>query len=543
MQIYMKKILGLMLVLFTSVTAFTQTDSTITGDVDVAANATKMLTAEHEYVTGNMRGALTIFREVLANDPRNYKAQLGEAECYYNLKKYSDAFKSLDKATKIKAGEERKELILFYAKCYHRTGELDKAIEKYNAYLKLEKPKSYEAEEATKYIRECEFAKRKMEKPADVTMTNLGGAINSRLEEYAPSITADGKMIVFTSRRDNTTSPPERMGKNIDEKGDYKFYEDIYFSVIDSVTGEWSDCEQLPGYVNTNYHDAVLSIVPDGSMIYVYKNDGDNAGDIFYSKKGETKWREAERLPKSINSTYFESSVSQTADGSRLYFISERQTGLGRGDIYYSEKSGSGWAKPTNMGPVINTPYDEKFVFIHPNGKTLFFASEGHLGMGSYDIFKTELVNGVWSKPVNLGYPINTVNEESTFSLTADNKNMYIAAEYKDSYGDRDIYKLDISRYALMSEGYEKSVYAQLIAIVEDANGKPFKGVKIKVEDLDSGEIQNGETDKAGYCRVNVQGGKSYKVTAEKDEKKFSEEVKIEMKNSGETIRKWEIKL
>jgi hypothetical protein len=163
--------------------------------------------------------------------------------------------------------------------------------------------------------------------------------------------------------------------------------------------------------------------------------------------------------------------------------------------------------------------------------------------MGSYDIFKTELVNGVWSKPVNLGYPINTVNEESTFSLTSDNKTMFIAAEYADSYGDRDIYKIDISRYALMSEGYEQSVYAQLIAIVVDVNGKAYKGVKIKVEDLDTGEIQNGETDKAGYCRVNVQGGKSYKVTAEKDEKKFSEEVKIEMKNSGETIRKWEIKL
>ena len=226
-----------------------------------------------------------------------------------------------------------------------------------------------------------------------------------------------------------------------------------------------------------------------------------------------------------------------------MYFISERQTGLGRGDIYYSEKAGSGWGKPTNMGPVINTPYDEKFVFIHPNGKTLFFASEGHLGMGSYDIFKTELVNGVWSKPINLGYPINSVNEESTFSLTSDNKNMYIAAEYKDSYGDRDIYKIDVSRYALMSEGYEQSVFAQLIAIVLDENGKPNKGVKINVEDIESGEIQTGETDKAGYCRLNVQGGKTYKVIAEKGEKKFSEEVKIEMKTSGETIRKWEIKL
>jgi len=538
----MKKIFWLMLVLFTAVMANAQSDSTITGDVDVAANAAKMLSAEHEYIKGNMRGAITIYREVLANDPMNYKAQLGEAECYYNLKKYPDAFKSLDKAVKIK-GTRTKELTLFYAKCYHRTGDLDRAISEYQAYLKLEKPKTYEADEANKFIRECEFAKRKIEKPVDVTITNLGGAVNTRLEEYAPSITADGKLMVFTSRRDNTTSPPERMGKNIDEKGDFKFYEDIYYSVLDSVTVEWGDCEKLPGSVNTNYHDAVLSIVPDGSMIYVYKNDGDNAGDIFFSKKGETKWREAERLPKSINTTFFEGSVSQTADGKKLFFISERMDGMGRGDIYVSEKNGAAWGKPQNMGPVINTSHDEKFVFIHPNGKTLFFASEGHLGMGSYDIFKTELVNGVWSKPINLGYPINTVNEESTFSLTSDNKYMYIAAEYPDSYGDRDIYKVDVSRYPVMSEGYEKSVYAQLIAIVLDVNGKAFKGVKVKVEDLDTGEILTGETDKAGYCRVNVQGGKTYVVTAEKDGKKFSEEVTIEMKNSGETVRKWEIRL
>ena len=140
----MKKILGLMLVLFTAVTAFTQTDSTITGDVDVAANAAKMLSAEHEYIKGNMRGALTIYREVLANDPSNYKAPLGEAECYYNLKKYPDAFKSLDKASKIKKGVPTKELTLFYAKCYHRTGDLTRSITEYKAYLKLEKPKKVE---------------------------------------------------------------------------------------------------------------------------------------------------------------------------------------------------------------------------------------------------------------------------------------------------------------------------------------------------------------------------------------------------------------
>ncbi|MFN9970562.1 MAG: hypothetical protein ACK58T_11745, partial [Phycisphaerae bacterium] len=114
------------------------------------------------------------------------------------------------------------------------------------------------------------------------------------------------------------------------------------------------------------------------------------------------------------------------ADGKTLYFISERMEGFGLGDVYVTQKKGDSWTSPKNLGEVINTDMDEKFVFIHPNGKTLFFASNGHPGMGSYDIFKTELVNGKWSTPVNLGYPINTVNEESTFSLTMDNSTMYL---------------------------------------------------------------------------------------------------------------------
>ncbi|MBM3448521.1 MAG: tetratricopeptide repeat protein [Bacteroidetes bacterium] len=532
----MKKILLALFTCMVGLTAFAQTD---------------LLDAEREFNNGNMRGALTLFRKVLESDPMNYTAQFGEAECYYRLKKYSDAFTSLDKATNIKQSKT-KEVILFYAKCYHRTGDLDRAISEYKAFLKVEKPKSYPYQEAEKYIKECEFAKRKMAKPSNVKVYNIGEEINSRFEEYAPSITSDGKLLVFTSRRENTTSPEDRKGKHLDENGDYKFYEDIYYSQWDAASNSWSDCLKAGGAVNTTDHDAVLSISPDGHGIYVYKNSADNAGDIYFSKMTDKLiWKEAEKLPKTINSSYFEGSTSETADGKMLYFVSERLGGLGLCDIYYAEKSGGSWGKPENIGATINTPGDEKFVFIHPNGKTLFFASDGHLGLGSYDIYKTEYVNGMWTKPINLGYPINTVNEESTFSLTADNSKMFVAAEYASvsdenvaNYGERDIYMVDISNYPLMNEGYEKSVFAQLIAIVSDANsGAPLKGVSVTVESLEDGEVYENTTDKIGYARINLRGDAIYKITAKKGDKTFTEEVKIEMNISGETVQKWEIRL
>ena len=114
-------------------------------------------------------------------------------------------------------------------------------------------------------------------------------------------------------------------------------------------------------------------------------------------------------------------------------------------------------------------------MFIHPNGKALYFASNGHQTLGSYDIFRSEFVNGQWSIPVNLGYPINTVNEESTFSLTSNNKDLFIAAEYADALGERDIYQIDVSNYPLVSKGYDKSSYGTLILTVKDADGEPLQ--------------------------------------------------------------------
>lgn len=509
-----------------------QTDSTKAGVMSQALVPAKVLAARHEFLNNNMRGALTIYREILETDPRNVTAMYGVAQCHYNLKRYDLALEYLEKSIAAR-GSVSNEDNYFYGQCFHRTArtieDLDKAIDYFRKYLEKSSKNSYESGEARRFIAQCELAKTLMANPSPVEIRNMGEAINSRFEEYAPSITADGSLLVFTSRR---------AGK-IDKNADYKYYEDIYFSRRNPDTGEWSDAEPLAGGVNTDTHDAVLSIVPDGSGIFVYKNDGNNAGDIFHSKRNpkDDTWYPATRLPRPINTSFFEGSASMTADGKTLYFISERMEGYGLGDIYVSHKKGDSWGSPKNLGKEINTDMDEKFVFIHPNGKTLFFASNGHPGMGSYDIFKTELVNGQWTKPVNLGYPINTVNEESTFSLTSDNSTMYIAAEYDDSYGERDIYEVNVSDYSVMSSGYDQSIYGQFLVMVTDVRGAKVKGVDIIVYPAGSTvDAGRDRTDRNGYARINVEGGKKYRIVAKLGQDTEETEVTMELKESGATV-------
>ncbi len=478
-------------------------------ELNMAETSAKMIAAKHEYNNENMRGALTLFREVLKSEPENASARYWTAKCHYALKKYKLAKKYLLKSIEINPSNH-KDIELFMGMIEHRLGNTQEAIAHYKKHINTTSS-NLQIAEARRFIRQCKFADLMMANPVDVQITNIGDEINSRFDDYTPSITSDGKLLIFTSRRSDTK------GGEIDKQSDYKFFEDIYYSEWNDETKEWSRAEGLKGDVNTESYDAVLSIDPAGQFLFIYKNNKDFAGDIFKSNylKSSQKWSAPERMPRPINTSYFETSASITADGNTLYFVSERPGGEGRGDIWVSQKSGNGWSNPKNLGKQINTKEDEKFVFIHPNGKTLFFASEGHQSMGSYDIFKTEFVNGQWSLPVNLGYPINTVNEESTFSLTSDNKKLLIAAEYENTYGERDIYTIDVSSYQLLSSGYNKSSYGSVTFEVLNKKNKPKKGAEIwiyydKYDDV----ILKTKTDNTGQVVVNLPLNKAYKVKA-----------------------------
>jgi prophage maintenance system killer protein len=516
-------------------------DTNDTGFFEGAATPAKMLAAKHEFNERNMRGALTIYREVLKASPDNPSALYWTARCHYELKRYDLASKYLDRAVEIDP-DVQDDIDLFYGKIHHRLADLDNAIARMQKFLDENGNKnSFNVEEARRFIAQCKYAKEMMAEPLDVTIENMGPDVNSRFDEYAPSITAKGDLLLFTSRRSNS------VGGEIDEGGDYKFFEDVYYTEWSDEKQEWSNARGVEGAVNTPTYDAVLSVSPDGQQMFVYRNNQNSAGDIFVSQYNsyEEEWKAPEKLDKPINTSYFESSVSITADGEMLYFISERPQGIGQGDIYVAKKSGSGWGKPENLGDVVNTELDEKFVFIHPDGKTLYFASNGHQTLGSYDIFRTEFVNGQWSIPVNLGYPINTVNEESTFSLTNDNQTMYIAAEYADALGERDIYRVDVSKYELVSDGYDESNYGSFILSVTDADGDAVKGAEVKIFAGSDGQrvVASDKTSGAGRVKINLPGGVHYR--AEVYDRKGTATLKftMELDKSTETVLKRDVKL
>ncbi len=256
--------------------------------------------------------------------------------------------------------------------------------------------------------------------------------------DYSPFITADEKEIVFTSKRVNTT------GGFIDP-GSGEYFEDIYISYFKD--GAWTEAENMGAPINSGDNDASAYLSPDGQKLFLFRDI--NGGDIYVSNYGAQGWSEPLPLSKNVNSKYHESSVCLSPDSRTLYFVSDRPGGKGGRDIYKSYiQPDSSWGPAINMGDTINTPFDEEGVFIHPDGKTMYFSSKGHNSMGGYDIFRSVYDSGRWGVPQNLGYPINTPDDDVFFIVSASGKHGYFASA-KDSGGNGglDIYRVEMSAF------------------------------------------------------------------------------------------------
>ncbi len=293
--------------------------------------------------------------------------------------------------------------------------------------------------EVDKKITECKNAIDFRANPADVKIVNLGNTINTEFEDFAPVINENEDFLIFTSKRMDNNS-------NQDVDVDNKPFEEIYFT-RKNKNNSWGYASNLGKSINTKFHDSNLALSPDGNTLFLYKTD--NNGDIFVSTRvQDTVWTEPKPLSKNINSDSFnESSVSISPDGNLLFFSSNRVGGLGQIDIYFSTKNEAGeWQRARNVGEVINTEFNEDGPFIGNDGKTLYFSSEGHKGMGGYDIYKSvyDSANQVWGAPENLGYPINTPDDDIYFVATKDGKRGYYASVREDGYGFTDIYMVTL---------------------------------------------------------------------------------------------------
>ncbi len=321
---------------------------------------------------------------------------------------------------------------------YHLNARWDDASKLYAAQLKALTPraKAFAAgiDDLKKKLAECESGKLLSAKPERVFVDNLGPNINSAFPEYGPVISADEATIFFTGRRQTSTG-----GKK--DASDNAFFEDVYVS--EKANGKWQPARSVSKNVNTEGHDATAGLSPDGSRLYVYRFGPGDGGDLYETVLFGLDWEPPVHMNKNINSKYHESTVSLSFDGKRLYFVSNKEHGLGDDDIYYCDLDPSGdWGPSKNIGPDLNTKYGEEGVFMHPDGTTLYFSSKGYNSMGGYDIFKTSFLEGKWQPPINLGYPINGPDDDVFFVVSGSGNRAYFASAKQGGYGDKDIYKI-----------------------------------------------------------------------------------------------------
>lgn len=374
-------------------------------------------------------------------------------------------------------------LAYYLGRAYHLNLKIDSAEKYYALYKKNYKEGSakpvYERsvrnitpKDIDFYLSQCVSARKLMGEPVNVKITNLGPKINSKYPDFVPVVSADETKMIFTSRR------PGGVGNEIDVSTGQHF-EDIYVSEKDE-SGEWTTPINIGSHINSDGHDASIGLSPDGQVLYIYKDDpkaSQLAGDIYESKLESGQWTKPVKMQEGINSEAWEPSASISADEKVFFFSSDRTTdgAIGGRDIYMVRRLPDlTWAAPINLGPKINTPYDEDAPFIHPLGKRLYFSSRGHNSMGGFDIFVAEWNDSTleWSEPKNLGYPINGASDDIYFVFSADGVRGYFSSSRVDSYGEKDIYMVEMPEehvvvIVMKGKVYDENTKAPVAALIE----------------------------------------------------------------------------
>lgn len=313
--------------------------------------------------------------------------------------------------------------------------KFDEATDFYSKFRATLEPSSPLIAKVDRRLYECANGKEFVANPVDVKISSVSKILNSSSPDFAPVISADEKVMIFTSRRPGST------GGLLDETGQY--YEDIY--IAKKVNGQWGAPQNIGSSINTDGHDASIALSADGSELFIYKDDG--AGDIYYCKqRSDGSWSKPLPIEGSVNSrSFYENAAAVSPDGTTLFFASNREGGYGGLDLYMVQMNDKGfWGKPTNLGDVINTPEDDEGPFMDFDGVTLYFSSRAHKGMGGYDIFKTvfDSTRNQWIEPINMGYPINSADDDIYFVLSGDGSHGYYASSKDEGVGEKDIYMI-----------------------------------------------------------------------------------------------------
>ena len=434
--------------------------------------------------------AIKEWKKVLALDPENLNVNYKLGYCLLNTENEKvDALKYLEIACSKKLNKNYDpfepteklppvDALFLLGQAQHLNMQFDQSIK---TFVKLKTQVSREhrlVPEANYAIKICEEAKKQVANPVNYKITNVGNIINGKYADFSPVLTFDESSIFFTSRR----LRPDSTNSEIRDPETDQYKDDIYVS-FRTKENTWSKPELLN--LNTDDHDASISVSPDGLTLFVYQDSlGD--GQLKYSKLiGET-WSDPAKLGSDINTSHWETHVTVSADGNELYFVSNRPEGSGGRDIYRCVKLPDGnWSKALNIGKKINTKYEEDAPFLSPDGQFLYFASKGHNTMGGFDLFVSKKdKNGNWGDPQNMGFPLNTVDDDVFFQPMADGKRAYYSSRKDGGEGELDVYLVEMPT----TKGTQLAVFK---GFIRGEEGQPLPdNLRVVITNLKTGEKQ-----------------------------------------------------
>lgn len=483
-------------------------------------------------VQKNMQ-AINPLQNAIQEDPLFIDAHLLLGELYGNQKQYEKAKEEITIGLNLNPDYQPR-YWYFLAQICWELNDYDGTIQAAEHYLKYSNlPKDWTAD-AKLYISNSSFTKNAIKNPVPFNPISLGDSINTPMMEYFPSVAGDEKTLVFTRRI--------KQGKTEQE--------DFYISHF--INDKWSKAKNMGAPVNTPFNEGAQSLSAGGNLLFFTgcnRPEGMGSCDIYFSEKKNGEWTKPQNIGYPVNTTAWETQPSISADGNTLYFISARSGGYGGQDIYMSKKLNNKWTEPVNLGDKINTPYDEETPFIHPDNQTLYFSSKGHPGMGQSDIYMSRLnPDGSWSEPENLGYPLNSKEDEIGFIVSLNGKHAYFASDRLTKDHNLDLYRCD------MFEAIKPKVVTYLQGTVSNAVTNEKIGAEVQLLDLENGNIINSFKSDAvtGYYMVSIPAGKNYALNVSgkgflfysenfslkdiKPEKPYRLDVKLQPVKVGESV-------
>lgn len=437
------------------------------------------INAQKHYQLGELNDAIDDLLVYYKNDSSNsnvnyllglcfYKTDATKKQCIPYLLKVSDV-NPIYKESDVKEKKGSPETYWILALSQYKNNLFEDAMASLDKYKEFVANNEERKKDAEKMATLTKNAMELIKTPVKINLINLGTIINSEYDDHSPVFNIEETEMIFTSKRKGSTG-------NF-KTSDKQYFEDIYIS--HKTNGQWDAPQKISENINTMEHEASVALSADGNELIIYKDDvGD--GNLYVSHFNGAEWSKPEKLSNNVNSTYDESHASISSDGSTLYFSSNRPGGFGGYDIFISKRLPNGeWSLAQNAGSVINTSEDESGPFIHPDGSTLYFSSKGHNSMGGYDLFFTILKDdGTFTRPENMGYPINSIDDDVFYVLSADGKRAYYSTVQSDGVGRKDIYLMDLLSLP------ERSLVVVNGFIKNKKTGEILKDINLKITDF-----------------------------------------------------------